>query len=153
MPDPNEQVPGPNPGPSQQPPGQPGYQQPPGQPGYHQPYPSYPQAPPLSPADEKLWATLTHVGGIFVSVLAPLVTYLVFKDRGPFVRHHTAEALNFQLTLLIAHILSGFLWIVLIGALGTALLTVLGLVFSVIAAVAANNGQFYRYPLTIRFVS
>ena len=41
---------------------------------------------PMSPADEKLWATLTHVGSIFLSILAPLIAYLVLKDRGPFVR-------------------------------------------------------------------
>ena len=57
---------------------------------------------PMSPADEKLWSILIHIGGIVFGFLAPLIGYLVLKDRGPFVREHTATALNFQLTMLIA---------------------------------------------------
>lgn len=62
--------------------------------------PQYPAAPqPMNPADERLWATLVHVGGIFFNFVPALIGYLVLKDRGPFVRAHTATALNFQLTL------------------------------------------------------
>ena len=46
----------------------------------------------LSPADEKLWATLVHIGGIFFELLPALIGYLVLKDRGPFIRQHTAAA-------------------------------------------------------------
>ena len=62
----------------------------------------YPVAPPLRPEDEKLWATLTHLSGIFLSFVGALVVYLVLRDRGPFIRAHSAAALNFQLTVLIA---------------------------------------------------
>ena len=61
-------------------------------------------APQLSPADEKLWATLVQVGGILFSWIPALIGYLVLKDRGPFVRAHTATALNFQITILIAYV-------------------------------------------------
>ena len=71
--------------------------------------------PQMSPADEKMWATLTHVGGIVFHWLAPLIAYLVLKDRGPFVRWHTRQALNFQLTLLLAYIAGGVLSLVFIG--------------------------------------
>ncbi len=52
------------------------------------------QAQSLSPADEKLWATLIHIGGILFNWIPALVGYLVLKDRGPFIRSHTATALN-----------------------------------------------------------
>ncbi|WP_345752504.1 DUF4870 domain-containing protein [Microbacterium rhizophilus] len=116
---------------------------------------SYGNAPqPLHPSDEKMWATLTHVGGIFLSVVAPLITYLVFKDRGPFVRAHTATALNFQLTLLIAYFVGAITSIVLIGFLILAVAGVVAIVFPIIAAVKAGQGQWYRYPavFTIPFV-
>ncbi|WP_165064434.1 DUF4870 domain-containing protein [Marisediminicola senii] len=110
----------------------------------------------LSPSDEKMWSTLVHVGGIFLSFLPALIAYLVLKDRGPFVRHHTATALNFQLTMLLAGIVGSILAstfiLALIGAPLLVLVFVLVVVFSIIAAVASNNGQWYSYPLAIQFV-
>ncbi len=114
----------------------------------------YSQNPqPMSPSDEKMWATLTHVGGIFFSFVPALVAYLVLKDRGPFVREHSATALNFQLTMLIGSVIGGVLTIILVGFLILFALTILVIVFSIIAAIAANNGQPYKYPLSIQFVT
>ena len=113
----------------------------------------YQASQPLSPADEKLWATLIHVGGIFFGFLPALIGYLVLKDRGPFIRQHSATALNFQLTMLIALLVSIPLMFVFIGVLLAIAVSVVILVFSIIAAIAANNGQGYQYPMSIRFVS
>ncbi|MCU1443354.1 MAG: hypothetical protein JWQ59_1504 [Cryobacterium sp.] len=107
----------------------------------------------MSPADEKLWATLIHIGGILFGPLPALIGYLVLKDRGPFIRAHTATALNFQITLLIAYIVGGILIVVLVGILIMLAAWVLAIVFGIMAAVAANKGQMYTYPLTIKFVS
>jgi uncharacterized Tic20 family protein len=107
---------------------------------------------PMSPQDEKLWATLTHVGGILFYWVAPLVAYLVLRDRGPFIRQHTAAALNFQLTMLIGWVVGVALSWIGIGVLVLLAAAVLSIVFSIIAAVAANNGQYYRYPIAIAFV-
>jgi uncharacterized Tic20 family protein len=107
----------------------------------------------LSPADEKLWATLVHVGGILFGFLPALIGYLVLKDRGPFVRQHTATALNFQITLAIAYIIGWILTIVLVGFIILAAVWAVNIIFSIIAAVKANQGQYYTYPLAIRFVS
>jgi len=107
----------------------------------------------LSPADEKLWATLIHIGGILFSFIPALVGYLVLKDRGPFIRSHTATALNFQITLAIAYAVGVILSIVGIGVLIFLAVWVLNIVFSIIAAVKANQGAFYTYPIAIRFVS
>ena len=107
----------------------------------------------MSPADEKLWATLIQLGGLFFGFLAPLIGFLVLKDRGPFVRHYAATALNFQLTLLIVNIIGGILTLVLIGFVILFAAWLVGIVFSIIAAVKANRGEWYQYPATIRFVS
>lgn len=128
---------------------------PPNQPPYppQPPYGAAPVAQPMNPADERMWATLVHVGGIFLSFWPALIGYLVFKDRGPFVRAHTATALNFQLTLLIAEIVGWILALVLIGLILVAAVYIVRIVFSIIAALAANRGEWYRYPMTITFVS
>lgn len=109
----------------------------------------------LSPADEKLWATLVHVGGIFFGFIPALIGYLVLKDRGPFVRQHTTTALNFQISLLIYEIVAVIITVLSFGLLfivplGVAIAAV---VFMIIAAVKANQGVFYTYPLTIPFIS
>src|SRR4051812_2721982 len=111
-------------------------------------------APPtqLNPEDEKLWATLTHVGGIVFHWLAPLIAYLVLKDRGPFVRWHTRQALNFQLTVLIAYIAGGVLLLVFVGIIVIFAAFAVNIIFGIIAAMAANRGEFYRYPIAIEFV-
>lgn len=120
--------------------------------------PQYPQPAaqpgpqPMNPSDEKMWATLVHVGGIFY-FLPSLIGYLVLKDRGPFVRAHTAAALNFQLTMLIASLVGSVLSIIGIGLVILLAVYVVNIVFSIIAAVAANKGEWYTYPLSISFVS
>ncbi|RLQ82373.1 DUF4870 domain-containing protein [Salinibacterium amurskyense] len=106
----------------------------------------------MSPSDEKLWATLIHIGGIFFSFIPALVGYLVLKDRGPFVQAHTRTALNFQITMTIAMFVGGLLTIAGIGFLIILAAGIVILIFSIIAAVAANNGQAYKYPLTIEFI-
>lgn len=114
------------------------------------PYAATPQ--PLRPEDERLWAIVTHLGGIFVPVVLPLIAYLVLRDRGPFVRHHTATALNFHLTMLIAYLV-GFLtvWLI-IGFFIVLAVALLVLILAIMAAVATSRGEYYSYPLSLVFV-
>jgi uncharacterized Tic20 family protein len=107
----------------------------------------------MSPADEKLWATLIHIGGILFSFVPALIGYIVLKDRGPFVRAHTATALNFQITMAIAGFIGGILTIVFVGFLVLAAVWVINIIFSIMAAIAANKGEWYSYPLTIKFLN
>lgn len=117
------------------------------------PYGGAPAPSAMSPSDEKLWATLVHLGGLFLGFIAPLIGFLILKDRGPFVRAHTATALNFQLTLLIAYVVGGILSIIVIGLFIIMAAYVLNIVFCIIAAVKANRGEWYKYPMSIPFVS
>jgi uncharacterized protein len=117
-------------------------------PPYGGPQPS----PPMSPADEKMWATLIQVGGLLFGFLAPLIGYLVLKDRGPFVRAWSATALNFQLTLLIAYLVGAILAFVLIGFFILLAAAIVSVVFAIIAAVKASRGEWWQYPVTIPFV-
>ncbi len=113
----------------------------------------YQATTPLSPADEKLWATLVHLGGVFFNFLPALIGYILLKDRGPFVRQHTASALNFQLTLIIVYVVGTLTTLVLIGFLILIAAVVANIVFSILAAIAANRGESYIYPLSIKFAS
>jgi uncharacterized Tic20 family protein len=121
-------------------------------PSHGQPPRPYAGAAPVSPSEARMWSVLAHLGGTFLSFLVPLVVYVVFKDRDPFVRRHSAAALNFHLTLAIGYAISALLMLVLIGFFLAALLWILALVFTIMAAIAAGDGRDYQYPLSMSFV-
>lgn len=138
------------------PPPPPSYQAPPpGQPPYQPNRPGYPV---MTPDQERLWAGMAHWGsivGAFIvfAFLAPLLVLLVKGKESPFVRRHAVESLNFQISMLIYGVISAILILVLIGLILLAGLAVLWIVTVIMASVKASNGEDYRYPLTIRFVS
>lgn len=104
---------------------------------------------------ERNWAMLAHFLGLvpipFVNVLGPLLVWLIKKDKSSFIDAHAREAANFQITFLIAFLISFWLCAVLIGflLLGIVILTNLVLVFT--AAVKAKHGESFRYPFSLRF--
>jgi len=98
-------------------------------------------------------ALLAHLLGLFTGFIGPLVIYLIKRDESAYVRHHSAEALNFQITLAIAGVVSFILMLVLIGFLLMLVVAVTGIVFEILAMIAASRGEWYRYPICIRFVS
>ncbi len=116
--------------------------------------PQYAAAPPalLSDSDQRLWATLAHIGPIIIGFVAPLVIWLIYKDRGRYVADQAKEALNFQITLTIAAIISSILIFAIIGLVLLPIVAIGGLVLMIMAAIAANKGQAYRYPVTLRLV-
>jgi uncharacterized Tic20 family protein len=113
-----------------------------------------------STKDERMWATFSHLGivaGLVIplgSILAPLIIWLVHKDKSSYVDEHAKEALNFQLTMLIAFIISAILMIIVVGFFLMAAVGIIDLVYSIIAATKANNGEHYKYPknLCIQFI-
>lgn len=122
---------------------------------------------PLTPEQERTWATVTHAVAGAAMILSAgtlgfvvaLVVYLVYKDKGQFVRQHAADAVNIQLNSLMWAIILGvvgaILAIVLVGFLFWAMIgaiPVIALVLHVIGAVKANQGEIHWSPLTIRFV-
>ena len=99
-------------------------------------------------------AILSHLGGFFTSWLAPLIILLINKDEinGEFAARNAREALNFQLTLMLAYVVCFILSFILIGLFLFWVVTIGNLIFSIVAAIKASNGSAYRYPMTIRFV-
>ncbi|KQO65309.1 hypothetical protein ASF23_02580 [Curtobacterium sp. Leaf261] len=95
---------------------------------------------------------MTHISGILFTFIGPLIAYLVLRDRGPFVREHTRVALNFHITMAIAYFVGVITSWLGIGVLIGLAVWVVSVVFGIIAAVKANAGEFYRYPLSIEFI-
>jgi uncharacterized Tic20 family protein len=105
-----------------------------------------------SVSDAKTMAMLAQLLGIFTGFLGPLIIYLINGEKDPFVRHHSAEALNFQITLVIAYIVSFVLMLVLIGFVLFFVVWIGSIVLMIMATIAANRGEWYRYPFNIRLV-
>jgi len=138
------------------------------------PAPAPVPAGPLTEAEDKQWAGLSHLLGI-LGILPSLIIFLVFKDRGARTRVESKEALNWQITVLAAYIA---VWIVvgilsvIIGIatatsydsaiIGSAIIGLLyllpgavwiiNIIFSIIGFTKVNAGGAYRYPFAIRLV-
>ena len=103
--------------------------------------------------DDKNIAVLTHLGGIFFSFLPGLIVWLLKKNDNAFIGDQAREALNFQITVLIAYMLAWLLAFVLIGFLLLPLIYVGNILLCVIAAVKISKGEDYRYPLSLRLIN
>ncbi|MGC4017103.1 MAG: DUF4870 domain-containing protein [Luteolibacter sp.] len=109
--------------------------------------------------DDRTMGMLCHLLGLLTNFLGPLILWLVKKDASRFVDHHGREALNLHLTRLIVIFPAVIICFVTlpfgIGFLFLPLLVLYGifcLVVEILAAIAANRGEWYRYPLVIRIL-
>jgi len=98
---------------------------------------------------------LAFVGMVFPfgNILGPLVIWLVKKDDSAFVDDQGKEALNFNITISIAGFVAFLLTFVVIGAILLPIIGIFWLVMTIVAAVKANGGEYYRYPLTLRLIN
>jgi uncharacterized Tic20 family protein len=143
--------------------GQPSAGQPPaGQPGWQGQGAGFPEHQAagqgqLSPADERTWGMLAHLSALLAAFVAlaflgPLLVMLIQGPKSDFVRRQSVEALNFQITTYIAAIISAILIVLLIGLILLPIVGIAWLVLTIMAGLAANRGEDYRYPFNIRLV-
>ena len=107
--------------------------------------------------DARNWATLSHLSAYVAflgipSLVGPLVIWLLKRDD-PYVDYHAKEALNFNISFLIYGIVATFSIIFLVGLLLLPVVLVSWFVLVIVAAVKASSGEYYRYPMTLRFIS
>jgi len=113
--------------------------------------------------DARMWGMICHLAalaGIVVpvigSVIGPLVVWQIKKDEFGFVDEQGKEAVNFQISILLYLLISAILWVPLsffcVGVVIPLAISIVDLIFLLVAAVKANDGEHYRYPLTIRFI-
>lgn len=106
-------------------------------------------------ADDRNLAMIGHLLGILTGFIGALVIWIINKDRPEkaFVIDQAKEALNFQITIMIASIISGLLTLILIGFLFIPVIAIANLVLCIIAGLKAKDGIAYRYPFTLRLLS
>jgi uncharacterized Tic20 family protein len=119
-----------------------------------------PQPPPILPTEEeKTMAMLCHLLAIFTGFIGPLILWLIKKDQSRYIDFHGREAVNFQITLFIVTfglaaaamvLMFVFIGILLIPVI--FIVVILALVAEILAAVAAQQGVWHRYPICLRLV-
>jgi hypothetical protein len=109
--------------------------------------------------EQRNWAMLGHLSGLlaFLSIIGgivgPFVLWWLRKDDMNFAADQAREALNFQITVFIAGLISAVLCLILIGFVLLALLAIVDILFIIIATMKAGEGVAYRYPLNLRLIS
>ena len=115
--------------------------------------PAEPQPEAALPSqDSRNMAMLCHLLGLLTCFVGPLILWLIKKDEDEFVNCQGKEALNFQITVLLASIVSGLLTMVCIGFVLAIVVGVADLVFSIMACVKSSKGEDYRYPVALRLI-
>ena len=107
-----------------------------------------------APQEDRTLALITHLSGIVLGFIVPLIIWLVNKDKADkaFLNDQAKEALNFQITLLIIYVIGTVLTIILIGALINLAAWIACIILSIMAGLKANEGVAYRYPFALRLI-
>lgn len=120
-------------------------------------YSPIPPEPPVygQTTDDKNLAMLTHLSGVILNIIIPLVVWLMNKDRPEkaYLVSEAKEALNFQITILIGYVICWILTVIVIGVFLTWVLWITNLVLCIVAAVKVSASGTYRYPFALRLVS
>jgi uncharacterized Tic20 family protein len=104
----------------------------------------------LSAQQQRNYALIVHIASLFFPFLAPLIGYVVLKDRGEFIAQHTRAALIFQITVIIASVL---LAITIVGLLLIWLVLIYAVIQVIVACVAANNGDWAKFQPTLNLIT
>ena len=115
---------------------------------------SAPSSGGVASQEDRTLALLTHLSGIVLGFIVPLVLWLINKDKADMelLNDQAKEALNFQITVLIGYVISTILMAILIGALLMLVVWVANLILCILAGVKANEGVAYRYPFALRLI-
>lgn len=111
------------------------------------------------PREARKWAMICHIialvgllGNGIGFLIAPLVVWLLKKEDHPFIDRQGKEAVNFQITMFILLLVSLLLALVLIGFVFMVIVAIVMTILPIIAAIKSNEGEDFKYPLTIRFI-
>ena len=105
------------------------------------------------------WAMFLHfslLAGIVVplaGLVAPIIIWQVKKTEYPELDAHGKIAVNWILSLIIYAVVSALLILVIVGIPLLIALGVLAVVFPIVGGIKANNGEIWKYPLSIQFLT
>lgn len=102
--------------------------------------------------DERVMAMLIYVISFFTAFIGPLIIWLLKKDESLFIDHHGREYLNFLISITVYTIAASILVIVVIGIILLPILGIAAFVLTIVAAIRAYEGEYYRFPFIFRLL-
>lgn len=106
----------------------------------------------------KLWTMLIHLTqfcGYLVPLagwIVPIIIWQMQKDNIPGCDAHGRAVANWLISFLIYFVVAFLLAFIIIGIPILFVLGILAVVFPIIGAIKAYNGELWEYPMAIRFV-
>lgn len=86
-----------------------------------------------------------------LGLILPIVMWVANKDNSSEIDQHGRVTVNWVISLFIYSAICGVLVFIFIGIIGLGILALMNLAFAIIAAVKANDGEVWIYPLSIKF--
>ena len=116
---------------------------------------------PTPPNEQQVrqWALFLHLSQLtgflvpFAGLIVPIVIWQIKKTAMPALDAHGKVVVNWIISELIYAVVGALLVLVLIGVPLLIILGLLGVIFPIIGGIKANNGELWKYPLSIRFLS
>lgn len=111
----------------------------------------------INDVDGNRWSTLLHLSLLsnwvlpipYVGIVAPILIWQFAQPSNADLNRHSENAINWIIS---STIYTTIALISIVGIILIPLLTLLNLIFPIIAAVKANKGQVWSYPLTFNFL-
>jgi uncharacterized protein len=103
-------------------------------------------------SEDRTLAAILYVVSLFFPIIGPLVIWLIKKDESAFINYHGREYFNFFISYTVYSVISGILVFLVIGFFLLWILGIMALVFTIIAAVKAYEGNEYKFPLIFRVI-
>jgi uncharacterized Tic20 family protein len=111
--------------------------------------------------DARMWGMFAHLSAFTAvltagigAIVGPLIIWQIKKEQYPFVEDQGKESLNFQITMLIYSLVASLTLFLCIGTILLPAVAIVDIVFTIVAAIKANDGIRYRYPkyLNLRLI-
>lgn len=110
--------------------------------------------------EDRTLIVITHLSQLitlltgFGSLILPLILWVTQKEKVYKMDAHGKNIINFQLSLVVYCIICVPLILFFgLGLLGFLALGIIAVVFPVVNAIKASNGETPKYPLTFNFLS
>ncbi|KIL52150.1 DUF4870 domain-containing protein [Jeotgalibacillus soli] len=103
-------------------------------------------------SQDRLFASLMYFLSFLTAIIAPAIIWFLKRDSD-YINYHGKEYTNFVISYFLYQAVAGFLMFIGIGFILTGVLTILMIVFTILAGIKAYQGEKYRIPLVIKFFS
>ncbi|MGF2616709.1 DUF4870 domain-containing protein [Rossellomorea vietnamensis] len=105
-----------------------------------------------STKEERLLAAFIYIISFFTVFIGPLVIWLIKKDESKYIDHHGREYMNFLISYFVYGLISSLLMLVLIGFILAPIVGLLAFIFTILGAIKAYEGEYYRIPAIFRIL-